>query len=145
MTCRYPLEGFLAKAKQHENSLGLGKSSGAIKDFGYKIRWGIGKKDEVNKLRQYLNIHIGTINMLLAQQGLEMLELAAEQTHEDQEELKNSIEDSTKELRDVRGDLKAQALAVKDSTYTIQKLFRMVAGDVTAPLKALAETVTRVW
>ena len=66
LTCQYPPEDLLSKIKKHEKNLGL-ESSGMLKDAGRKIQWAFGKRDEVNRLRDYLNIHIGTINMLLAQ------------------------------------------------------------------------------
>ena len=145
LTCRYPLEAFLAKIKRYEESLGLGKSVGKIKDAGRKVQYALGKKDEAGKLRNYLNIHIGTINMLLVQQGLEMLDVASEQTSKNQEELRDRIEASSKELREMRGNTEAQAFAVRENTSSIQKLFWMVSGEVAAPLKILTQTVAKVW
>ena len=95
LTCRYPLEAFLARIQKYEESLGLGKSIGKIKDTGRKVQYAFGKNDEASKLRDYLNIHIGTINMLLVQQGLEMLDIASEQTSKNQEELRDKIEASS--------------------------------------------------
>ena len=67
LTCKYPLEAFLAKIQRYEESLGLGKSVGKIKDTGRKVQYAFGKKDEAGKLWNYLNIYIRTINMLLVQ------------------------------------------------------------------------------
>lgn len=144
LTCRYPLEEFLAKIQKYEKSLGLGKSVGKIKDAGRKIHYAFGKKDEANTLRYYLNIHIGTINMLLVQQGLEMLDVTSEKTDKIQEELRDSIEVSSRELREVRGNVEAQTLAVRENKSIIQKLFWMVSGEIAAPLKSLGQTVAKV-
>lgn len=145
LTCRYPLEEFLAKIQKYEKSLGLGKSVGKIKDAGRKMQYGFGKKDEANTLRSYLNIHIGTINMLLIRQCLEMLDVSSEQTDKNQEELKDKIDGSSRELREVRGNVEAQTLAVRENNSKVQKLFWMVSGDIAAPLKSLGQTVAKVW
>ena len=145
LTCRYPLEAFLDKIQRYEKSLGLGKSVGKIIDTGRKVQYALGKKDEAGKLRNYLNIHIGTINMLLVRQGLEMLDIASERTSKNQEELRDRIEASSKELGEIRGNVEAQALAVRENTSLIQKLFWMVSGEVAAPLKSLSQTVAKVW
>lgn len=145
LTCRHPLEEFLAKIERYEKSLGLGQSLGKIKDAGRKIQYAFGRKDEASVLRDYLNIHIGIINMLLVGQGLEMLEVASEQTEKNQEELRGRIESSSRELREVRGNVEAQALAVRENNSIIQKLFWMVSGEIAAPLRALSQTVAKVW
>ncbi len=145
LTCEYPLKEFLAKIQKYEKSLGLGKSVTKIKDAGRKVQYAFGKKDEANTLRSYLKIHIGTINMLLVRQGLEMLDVASEQTAKNKEELRERIEDSSRELREVRGNVEAQSLAVRENNSIIQKLFWMVSGEIAAPLRSLNQTVTKVW
>ena len=145
LICRHPLEEFLAKINKYEKSLGLGNSDGKIKDAGRKLQYAFRKKDEVSKLRNYLTIHIGTINVLLLQQGLEKLDVASEMTDKNQEELRNRMKDSSKELGEVRGNLEAQALAIRENRSMIQKLFWMISGDVAAPLKSLSQTVAKVW
>lgn len=145
LTCRYPLEEFLAKIENYKRSLGLGRSAGIFKDAGRKVQYAFGRNDDGNTLRSYLNIHIGTINMLLVRQGLEMLDVASEQTVKNQEELRDRIEGSSRELREVRGNVEAQVLAVRENNSIIQKLFWMVSGEIAAPLKSLSQTVAKVW
>lgn len=145
LTCRYQLEDFLVKIQKYEKSLGLGKSVTKIRDAGRKVQYAFGKKDEATTLRSYLNIHIGTINMLMVLQGLEMLDVASEQTDKNNEELMERIEGSSKELREVKGNVKAQSLAVRENNSIIQKLFWMVSGEIAAPLRSLSQTVTKVW
>lgn len=145
LTCEDQLKDFLAKIQKYERSLGIGKSVSKIKDAGRKVQYAFGKKDEANTLRNYLNIHIGTINMLLVRQGLQMLEVASEQTDKNKEELKERIEDSSRELREVRGNVEAQSLAVRENNSIIQKLFWMVSGEIAAPLRSLSQTVTKAW
>ena len=145
LSCRVPLEEFLAKVQKYEKSLGLGKSVGKIKDAGRKVQYAFKKKDEANALRSKLGILIGTINMLLAWQGLEKLHLDSEQRDRDQEELRDMIEGWSRGLREVRGNVEAQALAVRENNSIIRKLFWMVSGEIAAPLKSLSQTVANVW
>ena len=145
LTCKYPLEQFLAKIQKYEKSLGLGNSVDKVRDAGRKIRYALGKRDEANRLRNYLNLHIGTINMLILQNGLEKLDVASEQSKQNQEETKNGIEDCSRELREVKGNVEAQVLAFRENNSIIQKLFGMVSGEILAPLKTLSQTVAKVW
>lgn len=101
--------------------------------------------DEADRLRNYLNIHIGTINMLLVRHGLELLDLSSEQIYKNHQELRDGIEDSSRDLREVRGNVEAQALAFKENNSLIQKLFGMVSGEIAAPLNSLSQTVAKVW
>ena len=74
-----------------------------------------------------------------------MLDVSAEQMEKYQGNLKKGIENSSKELREVRGDMKAQALAMQENSSMIKKLFWMVGGDVVAPIKVLMDMVAKVW
>lgn len=145
LTCKYPLEEFLHKIQRYERSLGLGKSVKRIGDIGEKIQYGFRRKDEADRLRNYLNIHIGTINMLLIRQGLELLDLSSDQINKNHQELRDEIEDSSRDLREVRGNVEAQTLTIKENNSLIQKLFWMVSGELSAPLKSLSQTVAKVW
>ena len=145
LTCKYPLEQFLAKIQKYEKSLGLGKSVDKVRDTGRKIQYALGKKEEANRLRNYLNLHIGTINMLMLQNGLEKLDVASEQSNKNREETKKGIEGYSRELKEVKGSIEAQVLAVRENNSVIQKLFWMVSGEIAAPLKTLSQTVAKVW
>lgn len=66
LSCQLPLKQFLASIEPYDRSLGIGQSSGAIKDAARKIRWVATKKDDaVGKLRGELAGYVGSINMLL--------------------------------------------------------------------------------
>lgn len=146
LTCRYPLEDFLNKIRKFEKSLGLRQSNNKLKDAGRKAQWafGLGKRDEVNRLRSYLAIHIDIINMQLIQQGLERLELASMERHTDHEALKCCMEESARELKDVRGDVEAQSFAIRQAVSMIQNLLGIVSGKIISPLEALTGAVSKV-
>lgn len=94
--------------------MGLGISPSKFKDVGRKVQFA--KKDEADTLRNYLNRHIVTINMLLIQQDLKPLDVASEQTDRNQEELRDRLECSSRGLREVRGNMEAKALAVREDS-----------------------------
>ena len=145
LTCRYPLEDFLAKIRKYEYSLGVGKTSGVIRDTGKKIEWAFSRKDEVIKLRNYLSIHIGTINMLMIRHGLEILDVVSQQADRNQEDLQRCVEDCSCAVKNIQGDVAAQGTAIKENKSMILQLLYMVCREVTAPLKSLNEMVARVW
>ena len=105
----------------------------------------MGKKNEADRLRHYLNVHIGTINMLMLQHGLEKLDVASEQSEKNQEDIKDGFERCSRELKEVKSNIEAQTLAVRENKSIIQKLFWMVSSEIAAPLKALSQTVAKVW
>lgn len=63
-SCRQPLEQFLSKVRKYERSLGVWMKSSAVLRVTDKVRFRLGKKDEIRKLQNYLNVHVGTINVL---------------------------------------------------------------------------------
>ena len=73
-SCRYPLDDFGAKLKRFER-LGVdgGKTRSRLetmKLWTTKLRWGFCMKEEVEKLRTYIVVHDGSLNMMLITQGL---------------------------------------------------------------------------
>ena len=72
LMCRYPLSEFLGKIKNYEKTLGVAaKKVSFVETTVEEVHLSFGKKDEVAKLRDYLNLHIGSINMQLLNASLE--------------------------------------------------------------------------
>ena len=74
LMCQYPLDDFCAKLKKFE---GLGITAGktrsrleTMKLWTRKLQWGFCMKEEVEKLRTYIVVHVGSLNMRLITQGL---------------------------------------------------------------------------
>ena len=141
LTCREPIEQFLTKIQKYEKSLGLGKSGNKIRDVGRKVQYALEKKEEANRLRHYLNLHIGTINALMLQISLVRLDVASEESRD----TKDRIQSCSRQLKEVKGNAEAQVLAVRENKSIIYKLLKMVNGEVVAPLKTLSQTVAKVW
>ena len=144
LACRYPLERFLNKIEKYHQSLGVGKSAGKVKDAGKKIQYAFKTRGEANKLREYLKQHIYIINLSLNDFGVKLLVVASEEREKNQNELRSRIEDSSKELGEVRGNLEAQALTTRSNGSILRNLLWTVTSEIVAPLKTLSQTVTNI-
>jgi len=152
LLCRHPLDEFLQKIQKYDTSLGLW-ATGGVKSAARKVEWAMRKKEEVCKLRDYLSLHVDSINMLLMSYGLEMLEAASSKADDDHLDLQKLIDSSqatvVKNSRSlaatIRGDIQAQHRIVRENNTTLMRLFGMVRGDISASLKILADTVVNVW
>ncbi len=83
--------------------------------------------------------------MQLTQYGFEKADITSEERAADQQALKNSMDESMREVKGVRRSIEAQVLVVKESNSMIRTLLDMVGGDIGAPLKALTGVITKVW
>lgn len=144
LTCRYPLENFQTKIEKYHESLGVGKSAGKVKDAGKKIQYAFKTRKEADKLREYLKQHIYIINMSLTEYSVKLLAIASEERKENQEELRSRIEGSSKELREVRDNVEAQALNIRSNGSTLRNLLWTVTSEIAAPLKSLGQMVTNI-
>jgi hypothetical protein len=64
LLCRHPLEEFLGKIQKYESGLGVWAKDG-VKGTARKVDWALRKKEDVRKLRDYLSLHVNSINMLM--------------------------------------------------------------------------------
>jgi hypothetical protein len=79
ISCRLPLEQFLTKMKRYESSLGIWGRSTGFKITIARFRWALNEKENIQRLQSYLHVHVGTINVLLTEHGLERMNIASEQ------------------------------------------------------------------
>ena len=150
LMCQHPLSEFLTKAQKFEDSLGIGKSKGVFRDLEKKARWGLCKKDDVRRLRDYLNVHVGSINMLLMAHGLEMLNVATEQATNDNMGLQKDLEGSRTAVLEVKEKLMAQQVMMRGNATLLSRIFGIIGGDVVPQLHALgyqslANEPTNIW
>ena len=144
LSCRRPLEQFLAKIRKYDKSLGVWGKDGVIKSTADKLRWGFGQKEEIRKLQSYLNIHIGTINILLAEHGLEKMDLASDQAAAQQLHIRERLENTREIINKVSSSLTMQFMVVQNTQNMLARLFEMISGEVRTSLESLGERVTRV-
>lgn len=145
LMCRHPLSEFLAKFQNYDGSLGLGKSKGLFRDLEKKSKWAFCKKDDVRRLRDYLNVHIGTINMMLMAHGIETLTAATKQATADNTNMQRGFKNNQNLLLEVKEDLMVQHVTIQGTGTVLGRLLGIVSGDIVPQLKALVDMATRVW
>lgn len=145
LSCRRPLEQFLGKIQKYDRALGIWGRANPIKNTADKLRWAFKEKDEIKKLQSYLNIHIGTINILLAEHGLEIMNLTSEKGELDQLHIRERLENTKTLMQWIKDSLIAQTAAVQNNSSMLTELFGMVSGELGSSLKSLREMVAKVW
>ena len=146
LMCQYPLLEFLNKIGNYEKTLGVTANNVSFAQATVKkMQWSFGKKDEVAKLRDYLSLHIGSINMQLLISGLETLAASSGKADGYNQSIKQELEQSRKEIANLGSNAQSQTILARATNNTIGRLFAMVRGDVIAPIKELLQAVTRVW
>jgi hypothetical protein len=145
LSCRRPLEHFLGRIKKYDKTLGVWSKDGRLKGAAHKLGWMYGQKDEIRKLQSYLNVHVGTINILLAEHGLEIMSLASERVEADHMHIRERLDDTRAIINWIKDNVSAQALAVKFTNSMLSSLFDMITGEFRTTLKTLEAMVARVW
>ncbi|KAH5398360.1 hypothetical protein HBI67_214670 [Parastagonospora nodorum] len=130
LSCRRPLEQFLGKIQKYDKSLGVWGKKSVVKRATDKLKWGLGQKEEVRKLQGYLNIHVGTINILLAEHGLEKMDLASGEAVASQILIREQLEDTRSIVDSIRGSLNAQALVIDTTQKMTARLCEMIGGEL---------------
>lgn len=144
LSCRRPLEQFLTKIKKYDKSLGVWSERGPLKSATDKLKWAYGQKDEIRKLQSYLNVHVGTINILLAEHGLEMMNIDSKKAEADQLHIRERLEDTRNVIYRIKNSVAAQAFAVQTTHTMLSKLFQMVSGEFMTSWKSFGEMVAKV-
>ncbi|OCL06463.1 hypothetical protein AOQ84DRAFT_410939 [Glonium stellatum] len=129
LSCRRPLEHFLGKARKYEKSLGLRTKSGVLRAAADKVEWAFRQKDEIQKLQSYLNVHVGIINLLLAEHGLEKMDLASQKTEEDQHRVYERLENTRSHLKTIKDNCLAQAVVIQSTNSMLARLLEMINGE----------------
>ena len=137
IACRHLLEEFFAKVQKYNQSSGVDRSRGKFKDAGRKIQWAYWKKEEVERLRTCLNVHVGAINMHLLRLGIEAHTRVTEEARTHRQALIKDIKETKDDLKEIRGDIKLQTIAATESRSIAQTLLALVCAEIVAPLKAI--------
>jgi hypothetical protein len=145
LSCRRPLEDFLAKIKKYDKSLGVGSKEGRLKSAECRLGWAYGQKGHICKLQSYLNVHVETINILLAEHGLEMMSIASEKVDADHIHIRERLGNTRSVINWIKDNVLAQALAVKFTNSMLSSLFNMITGEFGRSLKSLEEMAAKVW
>lgn len=132
LSCRRPLEEFLGKLKRYEASLGPSTKSSTWKTPVDKVRFHLGARDEIRKMQSYLSVHAGTLNILLAEHGLESMNIAHEQNGAAHLAIRERLETTNGVLVQVRDSVVGQAAALHKATNLLEQLYKLVSGEIRA-------------
>ncbi|KAF2853964.1 hypothetical protein T440DRAFT_389253 [Plenodomus tracheiphilus IPT5] len=144
LSCRHPLEEFLVKIRKYENSLGPWSQSSTIKTATTKLRWTFGHNDEIKRLQTYLNVHIGTINILLAEYGLERMQVNDKKAESIAQQVRYQADTTHALLENVRKDLPGQTLLLRRVHSMLGGLYQLVCGEMRTSLQHFAQSVNKV-
>jgi len=145
LSCRRPLEQFLSKIKKYDKSFNVWNKDGVLRSTADKLKWAYGQKDEIKRLQGYLNVHIGTISILLAEHGLEMMNIASEEEKIDQAQIRERL-DYTRELMEkINTTVSGQTLAISTTNSMLTRLCQLVSGDFHLSWRSLVGMVAKVW
>jgi hypothetical protein len=109
-----------------------------------KLKWGFAQKEEVRKLQGYLNVHVGTINILLAEHGLEKMDLASNEATASQLQIQQRLSDTRDIVDSIRGSLNAQALVIGTTQKMTARLYELIGGELRTSWRSLGEMVAKV-
>ena len=143
--CQHPLTEFYNKIQKYEGSLGSGRSKSQLKEWKDKAKWGLTKKEEVAKLRAYLNAHVGSLNMLLMAHGLDMLNIAADQVAEEHEDVRKRLGESKAVVVEVQQNVQGQGVLLRRNSSVLAQIYSLLSGELIPQLKNLVELATNVW
>ncbi|KAF2138449.1 uncharacterized protein K452DRAFT_276837 [Aplosporella prunicola CBS 121167] len=145
LSCRYPLEAFLAKMRKYNDTLGLRPKKGAlIRTNAAKLRWSLGKKEEVAKLQAYLSVHLGTINVLLSEYELEALGALSQKTEGFHMHVRATLDGVRKVVDITAGNINAQSRLVGANNSMLTTLYQLVCGELSTSFKSLLNMVSTV-
>ena len=77
-SAKWTLEEFYQKIQKYEANLGPRRMKRTLAGWSKAVQWSL--NDEVMKLQNYLNMHVGTINMMLITYGLATLDTVQNQS-----------------------------------------------------------------
>jgi hypothetical protein len=82
---------------------------------------------------------------LLAEHGLEKMNLASEKGELDQLHIRERLENTKSLMQWIKDSVIAQTAAVQNTNSMLTKLLGMVSGELGSSLKSLGEMVAKVW
>lgn len=97
------------------------------------------------RLQGYLSVHIGTINILLDEHGLESLQAASGDAEVFHMHVRDTLHDMRRTLSSIEENSEAQRHAVEANNSMLTRLCQVVCGDISTGVKALIGVASTVW
>lgn len=131
--------------QKYEASLGIWGRVNVGKAAADKISWTFKEKEEIQRLQTYLDIHIGTINMMLAGEGLERMNLYESKAKENALEVRESLNSAHATIDVIRNGVKGQVDMLGTMNSLLGSLCGVVSGEIISTLQQLSQVVNIVW
>ena len=131
-SARWPLEEFLKKIQKYESTLGLETAMKTPAVWKKAVQWTI-LDDEITKLQHHLNVHVGTVNMMLITYGLAALDTIQDQSNAQQETLQM-----------ISRGIQAHGAQLTENKTLVGQLYSVVIDTVVPSLQNLVNVAERV-
>jgi len=145
LSCRQPLEQFLAKIKKFDSTLDVWAKGQTSKTIVRKVQWGLGMRNEVTRLQGYLNLHIATINMLLAEHSLEKMSLGQQKAESDSFQVHERLGEARNIIESVGNTVAGQMALIQHTNSTMRSLMNLICGDFMTSWRSLGQKVAQLW
>jgi hypothetical protein len=132
-SCRAILEDFHNKVKKYNSGLGHNASDGMLLKSWKKVRW-LGKKEYIDRLRQYLEVHQGNITIMLTERNMAKISLIEKKQSEVTEAVKATKEKVTNAAKEVG----AQSALIAAGGSILRRLYYLLNGDIKTTLMEIA-------
>jgi len=143
LSCRLPLEQFLTKIKKYETSLGPRSSDSKPKTIFKKVSWQR-KKDDAKKLRNYLEVHMGVINISLAERGVALMNITSKTLGTNHEAILKTLCKSQVLVAGIADDVRSQGIVMSQSNNMLSTLFQLINGELKASVMQIVEATQQV-
>lgn len=145
LSCKRPLEDFLRRLQRYDASLGSSAAGPSWKVPLDKVRFMLSQKDDIRKLQSYLSVHVGTLNILLAEHGLESLNIESKKSDVDRLHIRERLDHTKGILTGVQSAISQQVAVLHKAGSMLEALYRMVSGEMKASWMTLENSVASVW
>lgn len=144
LSCRQPMEEFLQKIKKYDSSLGTWSNVSGMRGASEKLKWAFGKKEGLVKLQNYLNVHVGTISLLMAEYGIEVLEVAVDRFDEHHVAVQERLDGARKIMTEIEGNVAAQTVAVQTTQSMVMRLCNVLIGEASTSWRSLFSMIANI-
>jgi hypothetical protein len=114
LSCQHPLEEFRGKVRNFEEGLGPHGDKTKWAAITSTLEWSFGHKDDTRRLQTYLNVYIGTINILIAEHNLEFISIAEKTFQAHSSQVRDQFNAIQGDLECLRQRVSAQAFAMNN-------------------------------
>jgi hypothetical protein len=94
-----------------------------------KVQW-LNKKDDIGRLRAYLSVHVNTINLLLAERGIELFGNSNQRAGDHHQKIRVELRQSQAQTVDLVSRVESQGVLLKAVSLLLTSLYQMVSGEI---------------